>query len=170
MEYKTILQLLDKYWEGNTSLSEEDMLRKYFSEQEVADDLKAYQPLFQHFAQAKSTQLSSDFDTKILQQIQQEEDDSQKEAKVRPMYSPMLRIAAGFAIILGSFFFINKNIGPSGTVATAIVYDENNPEDVKEAFIAFQAALQLASGKMNNGTKKASAGLHKIKEVTNIIK
>jgi len=169
MEYKTILQLLDKYWEGNTTLAEETKLRQYFNQQEVADDLKAYQPLFQYFGQAESTGLSNDFDTKILQQIQQEEVVEPKETKVRRLNSPMLRIAAGLALIIGSFFFIQNKIDPPDVGATEIVYNDD-PEDVEEAFIAFQAALQLASGKMNKGTKKASAGLNKIKEVTSIIK
>ena len=42
----TIHQLLEKYFDGETSASEEQQLRQYFRSQEIADDLRPYQSLF----------------------------------------------------------------------------------------------------------------------------
>ena len=46
MELFKIEALLEAYFEGNTSLAEESMLRDYFKNDEVAAGLKQYQPLF----------------------------------------------------------------------------------------------------------------------------
>jgi DNA polymerase elongation subunit (family B) len=43
---KTIHELIEKYFEGETSASEELQLRQYFRSQEVSGDLKLYKSLF----------------------------------------------------------------------------------------------------------------------------
>jgi hypothetical protein len=48
-KYEEIKGLLDKYFEGNTSLQEEQDLRNYFSSKTVDKDLSKYAPLFQYF-------------------------------------------------------------------------------------------------------------------------
>jgi hypothetical protein len=44
-----IKMLLDKYFEGDTSLWEEQSLRDYFSSQTIDKELSEYAPLFQYF-------------------------------------------------------------------------------------------------------------------------
>lgn len=44
-----IKMLLDKYFEGNTSLWEEQYLRDYFSSKTIDKELVKYAPLFQYF-------------------------------------------------------------------------------------------------------------------------
>jgi hypothetical protein len=53
MELTKIEQLLAAYFEGNTTLVEESILREYFSSSEVAPHLAMYQPLFIGLQQAK---------------------------------------------------------------------------------------------------------------------
>lgn len=43
-------ELLERYFEGESSLEEEEQLRTYFSSQQVAGDLECYSELFRHFA------------------------------------------------------------------------------------------------------------------------
>ncbi|MDR0363945.1 MAG: hypothetical protein LBH92_02870 [Bacteroidales bacterium] len=45
--------LLEKYFEGNTSLSEEESLRNYFMSDMVADNLLKYKPIFVFFAESR---------------------------------------------------------------------------------------------------------------------
>ncbi|GHT26784.1 hypothetical protein AGMMS4957_22210 [Bacteroidia bacterium] len=47
---KQIAALLDKYFEGLTSLEEEQTLRDYFQKDTIPEALKVYQPIFQYFA------------------------------------------------------------------------------------------------------------------------
>jgi tRNA G46 methylase TrmB len=48
-----IKALLEKYFEGLTSLEEEQALREYFQGEKIDPELKIYQPLFQFFANAR---------------------------------------------------------------------------------------------------------------------
>ncbi len=46
MDLKNIENLLNAYFEGNTSLAEEEVLKKYFAEEDVAEHLLQYKPIF----------------------------------------------------------------------------------------------------------------------------
>ena len=46
MDYKYIEQLLERYWQCETSLEEESELRSFFSEEEVPAHLLRYKELF----------------------------------------------------------------------------------------------------------------------------
>ncbi|TVZ51739.1 hypothetical protein [Dokdonia sp. Hel_I_53] len=52
MEYSRAKLLLDKYFEGETNLTEEKQLRDYFSSKTVASELAEYTPLFCAFTKA----------------------------------------------------------------------------------------------------------------------
>ena len=54
MELDKIETLIEKYFEGETSIAEENELKKYFSSSDVAQHLEQYQPIFGYFSQAKS--------------------------------------------------------------------------------------------------------------------
>jgi hypothetical protein len=47
--------LVDKYFEGQTSLNEERTVREYFAHEDIAPDLKYLQPLFLYFNQERAT-------------------------------------------------------------------------------------------------------------------
>ena len=60
MDYKYINQLLDRYWKAETSLEEEEILRAFFSQDELPAELKPYQALFSYeMGEAKQEQLGS---------------------------------------------------------------------------------------------------------------
>ena len=46
MTTEQIIQILEKYWAGETSLEEEVTLKIFFSEESIPDELRKYQPLF----------------------------------------------------------------------------------------------------------------------------
>lgn len=53
MELAKIEQLLESYFEGDTTLQEENILRSYFTGQDVAPHLQAYVGMFSAFAKAQ---------------------------------------------------------------------------------------------------------------------
>ena len=53
MELDKIEILIEKYFQGETSIAEENELKSYFSLPDVAQHLKQYQPIFGYFSQAK---------------------------------------------------------------------------------------------------------------------
>jgi hypothetical protein len=46
MTIEQVKQVLEKYWEGNTSVEEEFALKNFFSSDAVPEELRKYQPLF----------------------------------------------------------------------------------------------------------------------------
>ena len=63
MDYKYINQLLDRYWKCETSLEEEEILRTFFSQDELPAELKPYKSLFSYeLSEAKNEALGEEFD------------------------------------------------------------------------------------------------------------
>ena len=96
MDYKYIEQLLERYWQGESTLQEEDILRAFFSQPDIPDYLQKYQPLF---TLEKDEVLGDDFDARILGMIGEEE----PKAKIVTLTSrlmPLFKAAAIVAIIL----------------------------------------------------------------------
>lgn len=52
---KNIDEVLDRYFEGNTSLKEEEQLRTYFRKGNIDDQYKIYEPMFVLFEKERST-------------------------------------------------------------------------------------------------------------------
>lgn len=96
MDYKYIEQLLERYWKGETTLQEEAILRAFFSQPDMPDHLRKFQPLFSII---KEEPLGDDFDARILDCIGQKE----PKAKIVTLVSrlkPLFKAAAIVAILL----------------------------------------------------------------------
>ena len=70
MDYKYIEQLLERYWQGETTLQEEAILRAFFSQDDVPASLMKYKSLFDCGLQKET--LGDDFDARILDSIGEE--------------------------------------------------------------------------------------------------
>lgn len=70
MDYKYIEQLIEKYWACETSCEEEQILRFFFRQKEIPSHLMRYKSLFVYQSEEKEIKLGSDFDKKILAQIE----------------------------------------------------------------------------------------------------
>lgn len=131
MELQQIEILLDKYFEGQTSISEEKQLKAYFSSNEVAPHLQQYKSLFENLSKQKEVQYTKTFSFP-----------SQKRN-----YTKWIGIAATFVALAGTLLYFNFNFNSNSNK------DENlgtysNPE---EAFVATQNALNMISEEMNKG-------------------
>ena len=104
MDYKYINQLLDRYWKAETSLEEEEILRAFFSQDELPAELKPYQALFSYeMGEAKQETLGDDFDQKMMAMIKDEYTKEPNKAKVVSLterLKPLFKAAAVVAIIL----------------------------------------------------------------------
>ncbi len=66
MDYKYIEQLLERYWNGETSLGEEKILRTFFSQESVPERLSPYKDLFRYEAEETATDtLGEAFDERM---------------------------------------------------------------------------------------------------------
>ena len=128
MELKLVEQLLEKYFQGETTIAEEKQLKAYFSSNDVVPHLAKYQSLFGYFETQKETQ----FKQKLPLQ-------PRKQRSVK-----WIGIAASFVVLFGlATFYFYPSVPNNEDLGT---YD--NPE---EAFAATQKALLLVSEQVNSG-------------------
>lgn len=69
MDYKYIEQLLERYWECQTTLEEEAILRNFFAQSDIPARLLPYRDLFQAEEEMASERLGDDFDEKLMNRI-----------------------------------------------------------------------------------------------------
>lgn len=106
MDYKYIEQLLSRYWECETSLEEEQILRAFFCQKDVPEYLAKYASLFTAQKEASEETVSADFDARLEAALRKEQ--VREPRTVRPMrwvalrrrLSPMLQAAAVVAVCL----------------------------------------------------------------------
>ncbi|QLC67703.1 hypothetical protein LPB248_15730 [Flavobacterium sp. LPB0248] len=133
MELNKIEEILEKYFQGETSIAEENQLKEYFSSSNVAQHLEQYKPMFGYFSQAKE----------------------QKSTYEIPLQSKKrnvawLSIAASAVVMLGigTYFFVSEK---NDTTAVASQTELGTYDDPEEALKATQKALALLSNNVNVG-------------------
>ena len=132
MEFNKIEDLLEKYFQGETTIAEEKELKAYFSSPNVAQHLEQYKPMFGYFSQVK--------EQKSTQEIP---------LQTKKRNVAWLSIAASAVVLLGIgtyFYTSEKNTAPVVAQSELGTYD--NPE---EALVATQKALALLSNNVNVG-------------------
>ncbi|WP_338647865.1 hypothetical protein V5J73_04315 [Flavobacterium sp. KS-LB2] len=133
MELVKIEDLIEKYFQGETSIAEENELRTYFSSSNVAQHLEQYKPLFGFYAFAKEQQFTS--------QVPQ----LPKAGNIK-RNATWLSLAASVVVLLG--------IGTYAYYSADVVnksQDLGTYDDPEEAFRATQKALSLLSDNVNVG-------------------
>lgn len=97
MDYKYIEGLLDRYFEAETTLEEERILRTFFSQENIPADMRQWRALFVEDEQP----LGEDFDSRILEMIGQEPQTVKAQTvKLSQRLYPLFKAAAVIAIIL----------------------------------------------------------------------
>ncbi|RDI58122.1 hypothetical protein [Flavobacterium glaciei] len=133
MELAKIEDLLEKYFQGETSIAEENELRNYFSSSNVAPHLEQYKPIFECFSLAKGRQFTPEISLP-----------PRPRDKKRTV--AWISIAASVVVLLG--------IGTYVYYSTDVVNkneDLGTYDDPQEAFRATQKALSLLSNNVNVG-------------------
>ncbi|WP_274949697.1 hypothetical protein [Bacteroides cutis] len=126
MDFKYIEQLLERYWQCETSLEEEAQLRAFFKESDVPEHLLRYKDLFVYQQLQQEEQLSEDFDARVLAEIEV------PVVKARRMtliarFMPLFKAAAVVAVVLSlgnvmqhSFFSDVKEVAAVDTIGKQI--------------------------------------------------
>lgn len=101
MDYKYINQLLERYWECQTTLEEEAILRAFFSQEDIPASLLPYRDLFVYEqTEVKDDVLGEDFDAKMLLLIGEEKPVKARIMSMTQRLRPLMKAAAVVAIIL----------------------------------------------------------------------
>jgi predicted ribosomally synthesized peptide with SipW-like signal peptide len=131
MEFNKMEALLEKYFEGETSIAEDNELKDYFSSSNVAPHLEQYRPLFGYFTEAKGQKFTNELPL------------VSKKRKVA-----WLSIAASVVVLIGvgTYTYFNAN-----TVKENKELGTYN--DPREALEATQKALAMLSNHVNVGVE-----------------
>jgi len=149
MDSRRIEELLNKYWNCETSLEEEQQLRQYFQGDNIPELWKEAGALFRYFEFQKKKSLSDDvaFESNVLTRINK----SKHSASRTFLYSTM-RIAAGVTVLVIAGWFVRNEVRKTTPQAMVDTYD-----DPKLAFEETKKALLMISksfGKAEEQTKK----------------
>lgn len=99
MDYRYIEQLLERYFQCETTLKEEEILRAFFTQEDVPVWLAKYKTLFDYEAQREEP-LGDDFDERILEMIEQQEPVKAHVLTMTQRLMPLFKAAAVVAIVL----------------------------------------------------------------------
>lgn len=101
MDYKYINQLLERYWECQTTLEEENILRAFFSQEDIPASLLQYRDLFVYEAtETQNDVLGEDFDKKVLAMIDEEKPVKARVISLKQRMMPLFKAAAIVAILV----------------------------------------------------------------------
>ena len=103
MDYNDIEQLLERYWQCDTSAEEEARLSDFFTQEEVPAHLLRYKSLFEFQKGQQQVQVSDDFDARLMARIKATEPIVVKARRVSSSVrlTPLLKAAAVIAIVVG---------------------------------------------------------------------
>ena len=133
-------EMLNKYWEGETTLREEEMIKAYFKSGNVAENHREYSDLFQYFDEQKNVVFHENH--KVTSQKTSNTDE--KVTKIFSIRKVLFAVAAVSVLVFSAinvFQIINDN---SHKQQTAEIIEIEDPE---EALRVTREALALVSTK-----------------------
>lgn len=158
MDLKLIEDLLNKYYQGETSLEEERKLKEFFIQEIIPESLRQEQIKFKFYSNASKESIDINFEKKLLKDYSSKN----KTIPLRQYNRTLLRIAASILLIFGTYFYINRT---SSFKEKNVYGTSDNPE---LAYAETKKALLLISQKLNKGTKNLNK-LSKLNEMQNLL-
>lgn len=148
MDLHEVERLLEKYWQTETTLEEEQKLRGFFTAGDVPPSLKGAADLFAFFQAEKNKALEQNFEPAVTKQLR-----SRQGGKLISMigYGNMARIAAGIIVVVAATFFIRQEVRKNYPKEMQDTYT-----DPQLAFEETKRALQMISNTFGKAKKEAS--------------
>ena len=141
MNEKELKKLLDKYYNGASTLEEEEELRLFFIGNNVPDGYETEKDIFGYYSQsALVPEPSADFETRIIKGIDEVEERLTLGRNRKILYTVM-SAAASLIILIGSYFLIVRTGDPADTFS-----------DPQIAYAETMKILMDVSNKLNKGT------------------
>ncbi|MGD0341320.1 MAG: hypothetical protein ABSA76_06405 [Bacteroidales bacterium] len=141
MKEEILKKLLEKYYNGDTSLEEEQSLKEYFSGKDIMPGYEAEKEIFRLFSSSGEVPAAGDeLETRIKNAIDHLEES-------HPVRTPSIRryafasLAAGLLILAASYFMLRHHAEPKDTFS-----------DPRLAYAETMKILNEVSLKLNKGT------------------
>lgn len=142
-----IEELLDKYYEGDTTLEEERELREFFQGNNIPEHLQSHAGQFQYFEKARREQPSATTSFRIVTNLKEQ-------GTVRRLTSWGMRIAAGVTLILvgfgGGILYTNRGLQPANndpkevvTMKKMLRFEQNGETSASERIQAVNLSAEL---------------------------
>lgn len=139
-----IEKIIVKYYDGNTTIEEENILKTYLNSGQVSPEHKYLIPLFEYFEAEHNMEVDFEPDLSFTRH---------KSSKVRFLWPKIIAIAASFLILIAvAFSWFESNT----TVYKNKYTQLENPEDTEEALAITLNALGFLSKKFEKGTNPIS--------------
>jgi len=157
MAYSTeqLDQLLDRYFAGQTSLSEEKKLRQWLNSPELPIAYEMYTQLFDIWEEKKAEHLDDaffqSFEQALHRQVQPLTPASSR-GRLRSLF--WLRTAAAVLLLATAGYWMwSEQAAPTGNTIDWAQYEPETPE---EAFRVYRNAMQKLSGDIRQGSARAA--------------
>ena len=151
-----IRKLLDRFYTGETTLEEEQILQDYFSSTSIPEELMPDRDLFRTLGTSDSVAVPEGLNQKILDVIDQQE---KKVVRTRRISVFSLSgLAAGLLVVIALYMGYFRADRP-GMLAHQMNDTYENPQD---AYEEARRTLAYVSAKLNTGT----SGLEHVKQVS----
>jgi len=150
-------QLLEKYWEGETTLEEERALKSYFSGNNIEKRFQYAAPLFQALHEEKSVAMSTPpLPLKVIK---------------KPMQWTRWAAAAALVGVLSiaGWRAIKQHQQEMEIAAIEKKLNTDTFEDPEQAAAEIKAALAFVSSKLNKGKRQMHKGLKKMEQIDKYI-
>ncbi|MGN1235887.1 MAG: hypothetical protein ACI4TS_00420, partial [Bacteroidaceae bacterium] len=149
MDYKYIENLVERYFDCKTTVIEEQILRSFFMQDELPENLMKYKTLFETLDQESHVELPDDFDNKVLAEISYLE--LQKKTSpfsrklsnfnhtLKPFYKAVASVALIFTVGMGASEYFNSQ--ESDTVEYNYAKYHDTYSDPQVAYSQVSSAL-----------------------------
>jgi len=142
MNTEEIKKLLEKYYNAECSKDEEQILKRFFAEEDVPEELLYEKEIFVYFDESASVpEPAPGFEERIIAAIDAS-GNTFSVSKRRKLWITISGIAAGVLILTGSYFFFTHRTGNSDTFS-----------DPEAAYAEAMKILYNVSIRLNQGTR-----------------
>jgi hypothetical protein len=158
MKHKEIDQLLIKYWNAETTLQEEALIKAHFNESDLDDNTAEVAPWFKLIKEEQAIKAPA-LDYSMMQH-------QTSEARVMKISTRWRSAAALLLVALAAMFVINSSLKDSTMQGKAIYVEVDNPE---EALEYTKMALAMLSKNYQKGSAELTTQMGSVNKM-NIIK
>lgn len=137
MESQRVHILLQKYFDAETSIEEENELITYFSSENVDESLKMYVPMFSGMKEL-SVEKNADLEDDLMNHILESE--HREKLKYRRMWQVVSGVAASVLVVMLAVNYYTSRTQWSDTFS-----------DPNQAYVEASKTLEFVAGKYNKG-------------------
>lgn len=154
MDFKYIEQLLERYWQCQTTPEEERILKAFFSQPNVPKHLARYCSLFEYESKQAEVKLSASFDQRLLALVEETAKDEPQPQPLRVVKAerisllrrlrPLFRAAAAVAIVTLIGTATQHSFAPSSDTPAATSGWDYNQSAYKDSYQDPQKAYEAS--------------------------